>query len=146
MPALPRDGLQKKLPQPRLARISILLNVGLRLFAKSIMTIRKYTLRIEPWWTLVFAPLIQEFIFRFVPYKFLYVGTEQFWAIAFATAFAFALIHWYFRVWFVFYSFAWGLVLWWIMVSSGFVAVVLVHSILNFFHMRLNLLTPKIEQ
>ena len=110
------------------------------------MTIRKYTLRIEPWWTLVFAPLIQEFIFRFVPYKFLYVGTEQFWAIAFATAFAFALIHWYFRVWFVFYSFAWGLVLWWIMVSSVFVAVVLVHSILNFFHMRLNLLTPKIEQ
>lgn len=29
MPALPRDGLQKKLPQPHLARISILLNVGL---------------------------------------------------------------------------------------------------------------------
>lgn len=109
------------------------------------MTIRTHTSRIEPWWTLVFAPLIQEFIFRFVPYRFFYLQTEQFWAIAFATAFAFALIHWYFGTWFMLYSFAWGIALWWIMVSFGFIPAVLVHSVLNFFHMRFNLLTPKFD-
>lgn len=110
-----------------------------------IMTIWKYTSRIEPWWTLVFAPLIQEFIFRLAPYMFFYRGPDEFWTIGIAASLAFAAIHWYFGKWFVLYSFAWGLILWWIMVSFGFIPAVFVHAVLNFFHMRFNLLTPKFD-
>lgn len=112
-------------------------------FKNSIMTIRTYTSRIEPWWTLVFTPIIQETMFRLIPYQFWYIRNDDFWTIGIISSLCFALIHWYFGKWFMLYSFAWGFILWWIMVSFGFIPAVLVHSVLNFFHIRFNLLTPK---
>ena len=104
--------------------------------------IRNKTAGIEPWWTLVCAPIFQEFIFRFLPYQFIYklTLTNEFWTIGLISSFLFATIHWYFGKWFVIYSFVWGLILWWLMVKYGLIMVIAVHAIANLLHIQLGII------
>lgn len=103
---------------------------------------QRNTSRIEPWWTLVGAPIIQEFIFRFVPYQ-IYLSYGEFYVIGVASALLFAVIHWYFGKWFVLYSLVWGLILWVIIVNYGFLWTVIVHSAINILHWKLGILPRK---
>lgn len=93
--------------------------------------LRRATACLEPWWTIIFAPLWQEFIFRFLPYRFWYLQTERFWLIGIASSAAFAVIHWYFGRWFVFWAFGWGIVLWAVMIYFGLLAAIVVHALVN---------------
>ena len=100
------------------------------------------TVRIEPWWTLVGAPIIQESVFRYLPYQ-LYFSYGGYNEIGIASSLLFAAIHWYFGKWFVLYAFVWGLVLWIVMVNYGLVATMVLHVLLNFVHWRLGILPHK---
>ncbi len=100
---------------------------------------QEITSKIEPWWTLIGAPVTQEFIFRFLPFQ-LYLVYGGFYKIGILSSLLFAAIHWYFNKWFVLYSFAWGLILWMIMVNYGFTAVVVLHGLLNVLHLWLGIL------
>lgn len=91
---------------------------------------RSLTSRIEPWWTLVGAPVIQEFIFRFIPYRF-YIVYSGFYVVGIASSILFAAIHWYFGRWFVLYAFVGGMIAWLVMVNYGFLWAVIFHSATN---------------
>ncbi|MBI4034020.1 MAG: CPBP family intramembrane metalloprotease [Candidatus Brennerbacteria bacterium] len=95
--------------------------------------------RIEPWWTLVGAPVAQEFVFRFVPYQ-IYVLYGGFYAVGIISSLLFAAIHWYFGKWFVLYTFVGGLVAWFVMVSYGFLWAVILHVVANAVLLRLGIL------
>ncbi|MDO8560661.1 MAG: CPBP family intramembrane metalloprotease [bacterium] len=97
------------------------------------------TVKIEPWWTLIGAPVIQEFIFRFLPFQ-LYLVYGRFYEIGILSSLLFVTIHWYFNKWFVLYSFLWGLILWVVMANYGFMAVVVLHGLLNVIHLWLGIL------
>lgn len=92
---------------------------------------------IEPFWTVVGAPVIQEIIFRFIPYQYLvpYFGIDYLLAGIF-TSVAYASIHWYFGKWFVLYTFFLGLLLWYIIGEFGIVAAIIVHSLANIIDLR----------
>ena len=97
------------------------------------------TARIEPWWTIVGAPIVQEFIFRFIPYQ-IYFSYGNFYGIGITSALFFAVIHWYFGKWFVLYSFLWGLIFWLVIGNYGFLWVVILHGAINVIHWRLKIL------
>lgn len=99
--------------------------------------IRQQSSLIEPWWTLAGAPLFEEFLFRFLPYRFVFIPYGYYWIVGVISSILFALIHRRFGKWFVAYAFVWGLVLWWIMVHFGFLAAVLLHGAVGFIHFRL---------
>ncbi len=82
-------------------------------------------------WTIIGAPIIQELIFRFIPYKFFYLPIGNYWQIGIASSLIFALTHWYFGKWFIVASFFAGLLYWWSMVNFGLVAAILTHSSVN---------------
>lgn len=103
---------------------------------RALDSMRNITKSIEPWWTIIGAPVIQEFFFRFIPYTYAYLPFARFWLIGITSAVLFALIHWYFGKLFLAYSFLWGLILWLVMDSYGFSAVVLVHVVLNILHIQ----------
>lgn len=102
---------------------------------------RKITGRIEPAWTLIGAPIVQELIFRFLPYQ-LFLVYGKFWEIGIVSSILFTTIHYYFGKWFMLYSFLWGIILWWLMANYGLLAVIIVHSIVNLIHIQIGLL-PK---
>lgn len=93
--------------------------------------LKKYTASIEPWWTIILVPIFQEFLFRYLPFRFLYLPTGNFWLIGITISLFFASIHWYFGKWFVMYAFVGGMVLWWVMVNYGLIAAIFVHAIIN---------------
>jgi len=86
---------------------------------------------IEPWWTIILIPIWQEVLFRYLPFRFFYLQTGKFWLIGIVSSLLFASIHFYFGKWFVLYAFLGGIVLWWIMVNYGLIAVVLAHAFVN---------------
>ncbi|MFY9461643.1 MAG: CPBP family intramembrane glutamic endopeptidase [Candidatus Sungiibacteriota bacterium] len=102
------------------------------------------TARTEPWWTLIGAPVMQEFIFRLLPYQ-LHLAYGRFYEIGIASALLFAAIHWYFGRWFVLYAFVWGLILWFVIVNYGFLWVVIIHSFVNVIHLRSGILPRKLK-
>lgn len=98
--------------------------------------LRKQTLKLEPWWTLVFVPIWQEFIFRYLPYQFVFLPTGRFWEIGVLTSLVFASIHWYFGWKFVVCAFIAGFLQWLVMVHYGLLAAILLHSVLNLIDLR----------
>lgn len=82
-------------------------------------------------WTIILVPIWQEFLFRYLPYKYLYLPTGKFWEIGLPLSLFFALIHWYFGKWFVIYAFIGGIILWWVMVKFGLIGAILVHAAIN---------------
>jgi len=97
------------------------------------------TAKIEPWWTLVGAPVVQEFIFRFAPYQ-LYLIYGGFYIVGIVSSILFAAIHWYFGRWFVLYTLIGGTFLWIVMVQYGFLWVVILHSVANIILLKLGIL------
>ena len=76
-------------------------------------------------------PIWQEVVFRYLPFRFWYLASENFWTAGIVSSLAFATIHWYFGKWFVLWGFFSGLILWWIMVKFGLLAVIIIHVIVN---------------
>lgn len=100
---------------------------------------QRITNKIEPSWTLIGAPIVQEFIFRFIPYQvFLVYG--EFYIIGVTSSILFAAIHWYFGRWFVLYAFTGGLVAWFVMVNYGLLWAIIFHSAANIVLLRLGIL------
>lgn len=97
---------------------------------------RKFSSKLEPWWTVVITPIWQEYLFRYLPYSLLYLPTGAFWEIGLTISAFFALIHWYFGKWFVIYAFVGGFVLWWVMVDFGLLPAILVHAFVNIVDLR----------
>lgn len=97
------------------------------------------TAKVEPGWTLIGAPVTQEFVFRFIPYQ-LYLIYGRFYVIGIMSSFLFAVIHWYLGKWFTLYTFAGGMVAWFVMVNYGFVWAVILHVAANAVLLRLGLL------
>ena len=95
--------------------------------------------KIEPWWTLAGAPVMQEFIFRFVPYQ-IYIVYGGFYAVGITSSVLFAAIHWYFGRWFMSYTLIGGAVLWLVMVNYGFLWVIILHIIANVLILKLGIL------
>jgi len=91
--------------------------------------------KIEPFWTLIAAPIIQELIFRYVPYRMFYTNTERYWITGIISSILFTAIHWYFKIWFIIYTFIWGLILWWIMARYGLLTVIVIHASVNLIHL-----------
>ena len=82
-------------------------------------------------WPIIFVPIWQEFVFRYLPYRFFHLPTNNFWLVGIISSLVFASIHWYSKEWFIAFSFIGGLVLWWIMVKYGLIAAILLHSLAN---------------
>src|SRR3989344_3208307 len=98
---------------------------------------RRILTSFEPWWTLIGAPVVEEFIFRLLPYQ-LYLSIGQFWFLGFVSSILFAVTHISFGKWFMVYSFTLGLLLWALMDAYGYFAVVIIHGLLNIIHLKLN--------
>lgn len=79
---------------------------------------------------LVRAPIIEEIIFRAVPFL-IYQRVGNFLLIGLISAAAYALIHWKFGKLFIVYTFAFGLVAWFVMVNYGLISAIISHSLLN---------------
>ncbi|TAL49217.1 CPBP family intramembrane metalloprotease [Patescibacteria group bacterium] len=112
---------------------------GSAIMSELITKWQRLTSRVEPLWTLIGAPVIQEFIFRLVPYK-LYLSYGGFYMFGILSSVFFASIHWYFGKWFVVYSFAGGLVLWFVIVNYGFLLAVILHALANLVLLSLGIL------
>lgn len=98
--------------------------------------IRKFTSRLGPWWPIVLVPIWQEFLFRYLPYKVLFLKFGYFWEIGIVTNLIFASIHWYFGRRFMIWAFFWGMVSWLVIVNFGFIPAVLLHSLVNIADLR----------
>ncbi len=96
---------------------------------------RNFTSRLGFWWPIILVPIWQEFLFRYLPFRFLWTTSAMDilgpYVIWIGTSLTFALIHWYFGKWFVVYAFVWGLILWWIMTDIGLVGAIFVHALVN---------------
>lgn len=101
--------------------------------------ISKYKLaqRVEPWWTLVWAPITQEIIFRYIPFQFFYFSSGNFWSIGLSSSTLFAAAHWYFGLKFSVYTFLLGLLCWWAMVNWGLVLAILIHAAANWIDLQI---------
>lgn len=95
------------------------------------MFVLKITSKIEPLWTIVLVPIWQEIVFRYLPFIFWYLPTGNFLLVGFVSSLLFALIHWYFGRWFVFFALIFGFVYWFVMVQYGLLAAILIHAIVN---------------
>lgn len=93
--------------------------------------LRGFTASLGFWWSIVLVPIWQELLFRYVPYRFFYLPTGQFWLVGIVFNILFAAIHWYFGRWFILYAFVLGMIAWWVMVRFGLVAVILLHAVTN---------------
>lgn len=103
----------------------------MEIFLELITKFRTVVASIEPWWTIALVPIWQEVIFRYLPFQFWYLPTQNFWLVGIVSSFIFALIHWYFGLVFAVAAFFAGLIYWWVMVHYGLVAVILVHALVN---------------
>ncbi|MBI4039995.1 CPBP family intramembrane metalloprotease [Candidatus Daviesbacteria bacterium] len=93
--------------------------------------LRTRLLKVEPYWTLMGAPISQEVIFRFIPYELFYLPTGNFLEIGLLSSLLFALTHWYFGKLITIGTFLVGMIYWWAMVNLGLLAVIFVHSMVN---------------
>ena len=53
---------------------------------------RSLVAQIEPLWTIILVPIWQEFLFRYLPYRFLFLPSGKFWVIGIITSLIFASI------------------------------------------------------
>lgn len=83
------------------------------------------------WWPIVLVPIWQEVLFRYLPFKFIYLPLGRFWEVGVVINVIFAAIHWYMGKWFMVWSFFWGMVLWWVMRKYGIVPAIVIHSLIN---------------
>lgn len=93
--------------------------------------VRNFTSLLGFWWPIVLVPIWQEVLFRYLPYKFLYLANGRFWGIGIITNIVFAGIHWYLGKWFMAWSFIWGMVLWLVMRKYGIIPAIVIHSLIN---------------
>lgn len=93
--------------------------------------LKQFTSQYEPYWTIIGAPITQEVIFRFIPYQYFYLKTNNFWLIGIISSTLYALIHYYFGLIFTFGIFLFGLVLWAVMVRFGLIEAILLHSFVD---------------
>ena len=98
--------------------------------------IKAYTSKIDPWWSIIFVPIWQEILFRYLPYKYIYLPLGRFWEVGIITNLIFAGVHWYMGKWFMVWSFFWGIVLWWVIVNFGLIPAVLIHALVNIADLR----------
>jgi len=82
-------------------------------------------------WPLILVPIWQEWLFRYLPYRFLYLPSGKFWLIGIITSLIFASIHFYFKPWFIVFTFFAGMFAWWLVVKYGLLAAILFHTLLN---------------
>ena len=99
--------------------------------AQHLLRVRRLTSRCEPYWTIIGAPIIQEIIFRFLPYQYFYLESNDFWLIGIVSSVLYALIHFYFGFIFTLGTFLLGLVLWVVMVRFGLIEAILLHSFVD---------------
>jgi len=92
---------------------------------------RAFISKLGLWWPIVLVPIWQEILFRYLPYKFLYLPHGRFWEVGILINLVFASIHWYLGKWFSLWAFLWGLVLWWVMGEFGLLGAILLHSLIN---------------
>ena len=97
------------------------------------------TRKIEPFWSLVGAPIVEELIFRFIPYQF-YLASGEFYIIGIASSMLFAAIHWRFGKWFTLYAFVGGFVAWLVIVNFGLLWAIVLHVFANFVLLQLGIL------
>ena len=82
-------------------------------------------------WPIILVPVWQELIFRYLPYRFFYLPSQNFWLVGIVSSLIFASIHWYAKEWFILFSFFGGLVFWWAMVKYGLIAPIVLHALAN---------------
>ncbi|MFC1625616.1 CPBP family intramembrane glutamic endopeptidase [Patescibacteria group bacterium] len=92
--------------------------------------VRQLTSQTEPYWSIIFVPIWQELLFRYVPY-FIYLKLNNFWLIGIISSLVFTSIHWYFKKWFIVFSFFGGILLWIIIVKFGLLPTIIIHSTIN---------------
>jgi len=92
------------------------------------------------WGPLVIAPVWQEIVFRYLPYKYIPLAKDHFWILGIITALLYGLIHWYFGWTFVLATFIWGLILWYFVREFGLLAVIILHSVVNLIAIYLGIL------
>ena len=95
------------------------------------MSVLKFTSKIEPFWTIVLVPIWQEIVFRYIPFTFWYLPTGNFLLVGLISSIIFALIHWYFGKWFVFFALIFGFIYWVAMVQFGLLVAILTHALVN---------------
>ena len=95
------------------------------------MFMLKFTSKIEPLWTIILVPIWQEIIFRYLPFTFLYLPTGNFLLVGFVSSLLFALIHWHFGKWFMFFALIFSFIYWIAMVQYGLIVAILTHAIVN---------------
>lgn len=98
-----------------------------------IKPLRRSISKIEPYWTLVGAPVSQEIIFRFIPYQLFYLPTGNYWIVGLIASLLYSLIHWYFGILVTLGTFVLGIILWWVMVNFGLLPTILTHTVVNLF-------------
>ncbi len=96
-----------------------------------IPNVRDFITSLEPGWTIVFVPIWQEIVFRYLPFRFWYIPGGNFLLVGIASNIAFAAIHWYFGIWFVLWAFVAGMFQWWVMTKFGLLAAIIIHAIVN---------------
>ena len=101
--------------------------------------IRAYTSKIDPWWSIIFVPIWQEILFRYLPYKYIYLPLGRFWEVGVVTNLFFAAIHWYMGKWFMVWSFFWGMVLWLVMRKYGIIPAIVIHSLINIIDLQIGI-------
>jgi membrane protease YdiL (CAAX protease family) len=88
------------------------------------------TKQLEPYWSIIFVPIWQESVFRYIPYL-IFLKVNNFWLIGIISSLTFASIHWYFKKWFIAFSFFGGILLWIIIVKFGLLSTILTHLAIN---------------
>ncbi|MFH0937348.1 MAG: CPBP family intramembrane glutamic endopeptidase [Candidatus Daviesbacteria bacterium] len=96
-----------------------------------IKKLRSFAVRFDPWFTVVLAPVIEETMFRLLPYLAILSYPQQFWTIIISSNILFAAKHWYFGLIFTIIAFLAGLFYWWLMINFGILAAILGHSLIN---------------
>jgi hypothetical protein len=88
---------------------------------------KKFTSKFGLWWPIVLVPIYQEFLFRYLPYRFLFLPFGFLWEIGIVTNLIFAACHWYFGRWFMVWAFFWGMVSWLVIAEFGLLGSILLH-------------------
>lgn len=82
------------------------------------------------------VPIWQELVFRYLPYRFIYLPIGKFWEVGLLSNIVFATLHWYIGKWFTIWAFLWGIILWWVMGRYGLIPAILLHSLVNVVDLR----------
>ncbi|MDQ6675113.1 MAG: CPBP family intramembrane metalloprotease [Chloroflexota bacterium] len=80
---------------------------------------------------LVIAPLLEEAVFRLIPFRLTAACPDSRRRVALGSATLFGLMHQRFGVWFVGYALSGGLVLWATYARAGYLGAVVLHLAAN---------------